>query len=51
MIENSTIKGYMRTINNYYKHQYLPNPWDLKSELKTVELLNHQMTFEEKPNK
>ena len=52
MIENSTIKGYTRAVNNYYyTHHHLPHPWDLESQLKAVELRNHQISFEENPDK
>ena len=52
MIKTRTIKGYMRAVNDYYyrKHR-LPHPWDLKSQSKAVELLNQQISFEEKPDK
>ena len=52
MIEMSILKGYIRAVNNYYyKKHLLSHPWDLKSQSKAVELLNQQISFEEKPDK
>ena len=52
MIKTSTIKGCMRSVNDYYcKQYYLPHSWDRKSQSKAVELLNQQISFGEKPAK
>ena len=49
-IEVSTIKGYMRAVNDHYRKNRMPLPWDLKSEAKAVELLNQQESYEKKPD-